>query len=150
MLNQIKDALKEEHGLLAQADIAVRDIGDMGTRPSTKYLNIEGQKLFAFHRVSQCSDLKNWNDQDPNCLPFNSTAIYFTDTYQNQNGKDDYNNQTGAFDISFNVKELLDQMVSLGWINEDDIVGAIEFGNEIWNGKGVMKIEELTYDIVKK
>lgn len=41
MLNQIKDALKEEHGLLAQADIAVRDIGDMGTRPSTKYLNIE-------------------------------------------------------------------------------------------------------------
>jgi len=41
-------------------------------------------------------------------------------------------------------------MVSGGWINEDDIVGTIEFGNEIWNGKGVMKIEELTYDIVKK
>lgn len=41
MLNQIKDALKEEHSLLAQADIAVRDIGDMGTRPSTKYSNIE-------------------------------------------------------------------------------------------------------------
>lgn len=41
MMNQIKDALKDEHGLLAQADIAVRDIGEMGTRPNTKYPNIE-------------------------------------------------------------------------------------------------------------
>ena len=41
MMNQIKDALKDEHGLLAQADIAVRDIGEMGTRPVTKYPNIE-------------------------------------------------------------------------------------------------------------
>jgi hypothetical protein len=121
-----------------------------GPGRSTKYLNVEGKKLFAFHRVSQCSDLKDWNDQDPNCRPFNSTSIDFPDTNQNQNGKDDYNNQTGTFDISLNVKELLDEMVSLGWINEDDIVGTIEFGNEIWNGKGVMKIEELTYDLVKK
>ncbi len=41
LLVQIKDALKEEHGLLAQSDIAVRDIGDMGTRPITKYPSIE-------------------------------------------------------------------------------------------------------------
>jgi len=38
---QIKDALKDEHGLLAQADLSVREIGDMGTRPVTKYPNIE-------------------------------------------------------------------------------------------------------------
>ena len=41
LLVQIKDALKEEHGHLAQSDIAVRDIGDMGTRPITKYPSIE-------------------------------------------------------------------------------------------------------------
>jgi hypothetical protein len=121
-----------------------------GPGRSTKYLNIEGTKFFAFHRVPQCAVPGNWNDQDPNCPPFNSTEIHFPASLKNQNGKDDYNNQTGAFDISLNVKELLDQMVSAGWINEDDIVGTIEFGNEIWNGKGVMKIEELTYDIVKK
>lgn len=121
-----------------------------GPGRSTKYLNVEGKKFFAFHRVPQCAVPGNWNDQDPNCPPSNSTEIHFPASLKNKNGKDDYNNQTGAFDISLNVKELLDEMVSAGWINEDDIVGTIEFGNEIWNGKGVMKIEELTYDLVKK
>jgi len=121
-----------------------------GPGRSTKYLNIEGKKFFAFHRVPQCAVPGNWNDQDPNCPPFNSTEIHFPASLKNKNGKEDYNNQTGEFDISLNVKELLDEMVSAGWINEDDIVGTIEFGNEIWNGKGVMKIEELTYDLVKK
>jgi len=41
LLDQIKTALQEEHGLLAQADIAVREIGDMGERPHTKYSSIE-------------------------------------------------------------------------------------------------------------
>jgi hypothetical protein len=121
-----------------------------GPGRSTKYLNVGGKKFFGFHRVPQCAVPGNWNDQDPNCLPFNSTEIHFPASLKNKNGKDDYNNQTGEFDISLNVKELLDEMVSAGWINEDDIVGTIEFGNEIWNGKGVMKIEELTYDLVKK
>ena len=121
-----------------------------GPGRSTKYLNIEGKKFFGFHRVPQCAVPGNWNDQDPNCPPFNSTEIHFPASLKNKNGKEDYNNQTGEFDISLNVKELLDEMVSAGWINEDDIVGTIEFGNEIWNGKGVMKIEELTYDLVKK
>ena len=121
-----------------------------GPGRSTKYLSVEGKKFFAFHRVPECAAPANWSDQDPNCPPFNSTEIHFLASDKNQNGKDDYNNQTGAFNISLNVKELLDEMVSAGWINEDDIVGTIEFGNEIWNGKGVMKIEELTYDLVKK
>jgi DNA repair exonuclease SbcCD ATPase subunit len=35
------NALKEEHGYLAQADMAVRSIGDLGERPKTKYVNVE-------------------------------------------------------------------------------------------------------------
>lgn len=35
------NALKEEHGFLAQADMAVRSIGDLGERPKTKYVNVE-------------------------------------------------------------------------------------------------------------
>jgi energy-coupling factor transporter ATP-binding protein EcfA2 len=35
------NALKEEHGFLAQADMAVRSIGDLGDRPRTKYANVE-------------------------------------------------------------------------------------------------------------
>jgi len=34
-------ALKEEHGYLAQANIAVKSIGDLGVRPKTKYLEVE-------------------------------------------------------------------------------------------------------------
>lgn len=40
-VNLAKDALKEEHGYLAQADMAVRTIGELGERPKTKYLNLE-------------------------------------------------------------------------------------------------------------
>ena len=36
-----KSSLREEHSFLAQADIAVRTIGDLGERPKTKYLNLE-------------------------------------------------------------------------------------------------------------
>ena len=36
-----KSALREEHSFLAQADMAVRTIGDLGDRPKTKYLNLE-------------------------------------------------------------------------------------------------------------
>ena len=35
------NALQEEHGYLAQADMAVRSIGDLGERPKTKYANVE-------------------------------------------------------------------------------------------------------------
>ncbi len=35
------NALKEEHGLLAHADMAVRTIGELGERPRTKYANVE-------------------------------------------------------------------------------------------------------------
>ena len=35
------NALKEEHGFLAQADMAVRSIGDLKDRPKTKYVNVE-------------------------------------------------------------------------------------------------------------
>jgi DNA repair exonuclease SbcCD ATPase subunit len=34
-------ALREEHGYLAQADMAVRSIGVLGDRPKTKYANVE-------------------------------------------------------------------------------------------------------------
>ena len=36
-----KSSLREEHSFLAQSDIAVRTIGDLGERPKTKYLNLE-------------------------------------------------------------------------------------------------------------
>ena len=35
------NALQEEHGYLAQADMAVRSIGDLGKRPETKYQDVE-------------------------------------------------------------------------------------------------------------
>jgi len=37
----VKESLREEHTFLAQADMAVRGIGDLGPRPTTKYLNVE-------------------------------------------------------------------------------------------------------------
>lgn len=37
----VKESLREEHTYLAQADMAVRGIGDLGPRPTTKYLNVE-------------------------------------------------------------------------------------------------------------
>ena len=40
-VDSVKESLKEEHTFLAQADMAVRTIGDLGVRPKTKYLNLE-------------------------------------------------------------------------------------------------------------
>lgn len=40
-VDSVKESLKEEHSFLAQADMAVRTIGDLGVRPKTKYLNVE-------------------------------------------------------------------------------------------------------------
>lgn len=37
----VQTGLREEHSFLAQADMAVRSIGDLGERPKTKYLNVE-------------------------------------------------------------------------------------------------------------
>ena len=36
-----RSTLRDEHGFLAQADMAVKSIGDLGQRPRTKYLNLE-------------------------------------------------------------------------------------------------------------
>ncbi len=41
VIDLAKSSLREEHSFLAQADIAVRTIGDLGDRPRTKYLNLE-------------------------------------------------------------------------------------------------------------
>ena len=38
---QVKEGLREEHSYLAQADMAVRTIGDLGPRPTTKYIDVE-------------------------------------------------------------------------------------------------------------
>lgn len=40
-IDTVKEGLKEEHSFLAQCDMAVRTIGDLGQRPVTKYLNVE-------------------------------------------------------------------------------------------------------------
>jgi len=40
-IDLVKSSLREEHSFLAQSDIAVRTIGDLGERPKTKYLNLE-------------------------------------------------------------------------------------------------------------
>ena len=60
------NALKEEHGFLAQADMAVRSIGDLGDRPRTKYANVEDA---AAHKnnlanIRKQLELKN-QEEDP-------------------------------------------------------------------------------------
>lgn len=40
-IDTVREGLKEEHSFLAQCDMAVRSIGDLGQRPVTKYLNVE-------------------------------------------------------------------------------------------------------------
>lgn len=40
-IDTVREGLKEEHSFLAQCDMAVRSIGELGPRPTTKYLDVE-------------------------------------------------------------------------------------------------------------
>ena len=60
------NALKEEHGYLAQADMAVRSIGDLGDRPRTKYANVEDAAAHKnnLENIRKQLELKN-QEEDP-------------------------------------------------------------------------------------
>ena len=60
------NALKEEHGFLAQADMAVRSIGDLGDRPRTKYANVEDAAAHKnnLENIRRQLELKN-QEEDP-------------------------------------------------------------------------------------
>jgi DNA repair exonuclease SbcCD ATPase subunit len=59
-------ALKEEHGYLAQANIAVKTIGDLGARPKTKYLEVEDAAAHKNHLDNLRQQLLNKDaEQDP-------------------------------------------------------------------------------------
>lgn len=59
-------SLKEEHGFLAQANIAVKAIGDLGIRPKTKYLEVEDAAAHKNHLDHLRQQLLNKDaEQDP-------------------------------------------------------------------------------------
>jgi DNA repair exonuclease SbcCD ATPase subunit len=76
-LTATETALREEHGYLAQADMVVRSIGQVGNRPKTKYQNLEDA---AAHKNNLDNIRKQLESKDQESDPYQEQILALKNT----------------------------------------------------------------------
>ena len=76
-LTTTETVLREEHGYLAQADMVVRSIGQVGNRPKTKYQNLEDA---AAHKNNLDNVKKQLESKDQENDPYQEQIIALKNT----------------------------------------------------------------------
>ena len=61
-----------------------------------------------------------------------------------------YENQVGRQKHEFDLKEVIQQLKKNKVVGDDEYLLGIEFNNEVYYGKGKMKIHSLDYELVTK
>ena len=56
-------------------------------------------------------------------------------------------NETGDRFVDIDLRQVFDYLIEEKLISRDDILPGIEFGTEIWDGTGELKIRKLKYEI---